>query len=89
MAKSAPAQPRSPWTFPFCPGPPNWELDWAAILAEFPRMRPMADCRQDPAWHIEGDVLAHTRLVCEAVVAIMLNAVLAAEAPLATSSAAT
>ena len=52
------------------PEPPGWELDWAAIHAEFAWMRPMADCQQDPAWHMEGDVLLHTRMVCEALVAM-------------------
>jgi putative nucleotidyltransferase with HDIG domain len=70
MAKPAPAQPRSPWTFPFCPQPPDWTLDWPAIQNEFAWLRSMADCRQDPAWHLEGNVLAHTRMVCKALVAM-------------------
>lgn len=33
-------------------------------------MGPMAGCQQDPAWHAEGDVLMHTKMVCEALVAM-------------------
>lgn len=70
MAKSAPAQPRSPWVFPFCPQPPGWELDWPAVQNDFAWIGPMADCQQDPAWHAEGNVLVHTKMVCEALVAM-------------------
>jgi predicted kinase len=56
------------WTFPFCPRPPDWRLDWQAIEGAFPWVRAMANCRQDPRWHAEGDVLVHTRMVCEALV---------------------
>lgn len=41
---------------------------WQAMLAEFPCLMELADVKQDPAWHAEGDVLEHTRRVCEAVV---------------------
>lgn len=70
MAKPTPAQSRSPWKFPFCPEPPGWELDWPAIQNEFSWMGPMAGCQQDPAWHAEGNVLMHTKMVCEALVAM-------------------
>lgn len=33
-------------------------------------MRSLADCPQDPRYHAEGDVLIHTKLVCEALVAL-------------------
>ncbi len=56
------------WTFPFCPTPPHWELDWPAIEQHFGCIRRMADCPQNPLYHAEGDVLIHTRLVCEALV---------------------
>jgi predicted kinase len=68
MAKPVTAQPRTPWSFPFCPEPPAWALNWEAIQTEFAWMEPMAGCQQDPAWHLEGDVLLHTRMVCEAMV---------------------
>jgi putative nucleotidyltransferase with HDIG domain len=55
------------WNFPFCPEPPQWSLDWDAITAEFDWVRAMDGCAQDPLWHAEGDVLTHTRMVCEAL----------------------
>ena len=56
-----------PWSFPFCPEPPGWTLDWAGIEAAFPPVAAMRGCPQDPELHAEGDVLTHTRLVCEAL----------------------
>lgn len=35
-------------------------IDWAESQ---PWCRAMADCRQDPEWHAEGDVWTHTKLV--------------------------
>jgi len=52
-----------------CPGPPGWRLDWDTVQADCPHLAPLADCPQDPQWHQEGDVLVHTRMVCEALVA--------------------
>jgi predicted kinase len=57
------------WAFPFCPEPPGWPLDWPAIESAFEWVRAMAGSPQDPLWHAEGDVLVHTRMVCEALVA--------------------
>lgn len=49
------------------PAPPDFNYDWRRIgespLA--PLLRDMARTRQNPAWHGEGDVAAHTRMVCE------------------------
>ncbi len=39
-------------------------LRWAE---EQPWARAMAACQQDAGWHAEGDVWAHTRMVCEAL----------------------
>jgi predicted kinase len=55
------------WRFPFCPEPPAWRLDWSAIIDRFSWIRAMQGCAQDPQWHAEGDVLTHTRMVCEAL----------------------
>ncbi len=55
------------WNFSFCPEPPQWSLDWDAIMAEFDWVRAMDGCAQDPLWHAEGDVSVHTRMVCEAL----------------------
>lgn len=56
------------WTFPFCPQPPVWKLDWDGIIARFAWVQAMEDCPQDPIWHAEGNVLIHTRMVCEALI---------------------
>lgn len=58
------------WTMPFCPQPGTWTLDWEGIVAEYPCVAAMAGCWQDPRWHAEGDVLIHTRRVCEALTAM-------------------
>ena len=50
--------------------PPNWTLDWASLQAEFDWLQSLQDCPQDPRYHAEGDVLTHTRLVCEALIAL-------------------
>src|SRR5437667_10891450 len=49
--------------------PPSWALDWPAIEERFAWMRALGSCPQDPTYHAEGDVLANTRLVAEALVA--------------------
>jgi predicted kinase len=56
--------------FPSCPRPPRWRIDWAAIEAAFPWTRRLAECRQDPVFHAEGDVWTHTRMVGEALAAL-------------------
>jgi putative nucleotidyltransferase with HDIG domain len=60
----------SRWSFPHCPQPPDWHLDWPAIEANFKWIREMRGCQQDPRYHGEGDVLTHTRMVCEALIAM-------------------
>jgi predicted kinase len=57
------------WTFAGCPVPPAYNLDFDALVRRYPMLSPMAACMQDPVWHAEGDVLTHTRMVCEALVA--------------------
>ena len=51
---------------------PGEPVRWQAILdsALRPWLLPMADTPQNPVWHGEGDVLTHTRMVCEALVAL-------------------
>jgi putative nucleotidyltransferase with HDIG domain len=58
------------WTLPQCPVPPLWSLDWAAILDAFPWLRALGGVPQSPVHHAEGDVLIHTRMVVEALVAL-------------------
>lgn len=52
---------------PWLPQPPAWRVDWPAILAACPWLAPLAGTPQDPAYHAEGDVLIHTRMVAEAL----------------------
>src|SRR5687767_664522 len=56
------------WCFPFCPEP-GGGVDWPAAEAAFPWLAALAGCPQDPTFHAEGDVLVHTRMVCDALVA--------------------
>jgi putative nucleotidyltransferase with HDIG domain len=58
------------WSFPYCPCESDWSIDWSALEAEFDWLRSLADCPQDPRYHAEGNVLIHTKLVCEALVAL-------------------
>ena len=58
------------WSFPHCPDAPNWTLDWSALQVEFDWLKSLENCPQDPRYHAEGDVLTHTRLVCEALISL-------------------
>ena len=42
-------------------------LDYAALHDAFDWVRNMAETRQDPHYHAEGDVWTHTRMVCDAI----------------------
>jgi len=59
------------WTFPGCPAPSDFSLpDWSVLLARFSWLRAMQNVPQDPAYHAEGDVLIHTRMVMETLLAL-------------------
>ncbi|BAZ30372.1 hypothetical protein NIES4074_28320 [Cylindrospermum sp. NIES-4074] len=58
------------WFFPDCPNEPDWLINWPALEAKFDWLLALADCPQDPRYHAEGNVLIHTKLVCEALVAL-------------------
>lgn len=51
------------------PGPPDWSIPWEAL--ERTCLGTLFSCMsaipQDPVYHGEGDVMAHTRLVCRAL----------------------
>lgn len=48
---------------------PGGSIDWEGAHAAFgPLLTRMGETQQDPRWHAEGDVLTHTRLVCEELV---------------------
>jgi putative nucleotidyltransferase with HDIG domain len=52
------------------PRPPDWRFDWDALYDEYPWVRSMAETEQDSVHHAEGDVWTHTRMVCEAMLAL-------------------
>lgn len=56
------------WTFPYCPTPPHWQLDWSGLERQFSWIRALGGVEQDPFYHAEGDVRVHTRMVVEALV---------------------
>jgi len=58
--------------FRLIPGPPSWTIPWNALEGTClsPFLSRMAHTRQNPIYHGEGDVLAHTRLVCQALAAL-------------------
>ncbi|HLO84434.1 MAG TPA: AAA family ATPase [Nostocaceae cyanobacterium] len=56
------------WSFPYCPNTSNLSIDWNSLEAEFDWLKSLADCPQDPRYHAEGNVLIHTKMVCEALV---------------------
>lgn len=56
------------WTFPLCPKAPDFKVEWGAIYNSFEWIRAMDGVPQNPEYHAEGDVLTHTKLVCEALV---------------------
>lgn len=56
------------WQFPTYQ--PNQPIDWDEIESRFQWFRDMKGVPQDPIWHAEGDVLTHTKMVVEALVAL-------------------
>jgi putative nucleotidyltransferase with HDIG domain len=58
------------WTFTHCPAPPDWRVDWLALLAAHPWLRALDGVPQSPIFHAEGDVLVHTAMVAQALAAL-------------------
>ncbi|MEM7726838.1 MAG: AAA family ATPase [Cyanobacteria bacterium P01_A01_bin.45] len=56
------------WVFPYCPHGDDWFIDWFGLERDFEWLRRLGNCPQDARFHAEGDVLTHTKLVCEALV---------------------
>lgn len=54
----------------FVPSGPEWSIDWEKIEnSELqPFFQKMKQTMQNPVWHGEGDVMTHTRMVCEELV---------------------
>jgi putative nucleotidyltransferase with HDIG domain len=68
------------WQFPGVPTGPEWRLDFAELVERFAWLRALGSCVQDTQWHAEGDVLTHTGMVMEALVAMSEWRALDAEA---------
>jgi predicted kinase len=59
------------WTFPECPTLPDVHMPaWSALQARFSWLRAMDGVPQSPVFHAEGNVLIHTRMVTEAMLAL-------------------
>lgn len=56
------------WKFPYYDV--NSKIDWDLIEQEFDWFRDMKNVPQDKVWHAEGDVMTHTKMVCEALVCL-------------------
>lgn len=54
------------------PSGPGWEIPWEKILASplGPVLRELESVPQNPRFHGEGDVLTHTKMVCQALCAM-------------------
>jgi predicted kinase len=52
------------------PCPAGDGFDWPALLALVPEITALAEVPQDPVHHAEGDVLTHTRMVCESLLTL-------------------
>ncbi|MBL8602590.1 MAG: AAA family ATPase [Myxococcales bacterium] len=50
--------------------PAHGALDWERLCARFQFLQTLVGVAQDPVHHAEGDVAVHTRMVCEALLAL-------------------
>lgn len=57
------------WHLPGTPLDEPWTVDWSGMTEQFPFVEALRDCPQSPEFHAEGDVLVHTGMVCDALVA--------------------
>lgn len=58
------------WSFPNSPTAPDYRLNWSALVAAHAWLQALDGVPQEPAFHAEGDVLIHTRMVAEALLAL-------------------
>jgi len=58
------------WIFSLAPKPPDFQVDWEGICARVELLAALGKCAQEREFHAEGDVLTHTRMVCEAMAAM-------------------
>jgi predicted kinase len=56
-----------PRNLPPAPAPPAWAAGFPELERLYPVLGTLAGVAQDPEHHGEGDVLVHTRMVCEAM----------------------
>jgi predicted kinase len=56
--------------FAFCPTAPDWSVPWDDMDRDYPFVRALAGCPQDPVHHAEGDVWIHTHMVCRELTAL-------------------
>jgi len=50
------------------PTAPGWLLEWDLCIRGFPVLIDLRGCVQEPAYHGEGDVETHTRMVCKSLI---------------------
>jgi predicted kinase len=60
----------SNWAFIHCPSPSNLQINWIAILAQFPALQTLSECQENPPNRAEGNVWMQTQLVCEILVSL-------------------
>ncbi|WP_010250099.1 AAA family ATPase [Acetivibrio cellulolyticus] len=51
----------------YCPTEPDWSINWEQLYGQFSWLKSMEGTLQDPVFHAEGDVLTHTKKVCESL----------------------
>lgn len=56
------------WVFTYCPI--DEKIDWDKICSRFNWLKAMGETPQNPNYHAEGDVLTHTKMVCESLVSM-------------------
>jgi putative nucleotidyltransferase with HDIG domain len=60
----------APWSFPGCPSPPDWRLDWQQLLKTHAWLKRLEGVPQEAEYHAEGDVLTHTCMVAQAMTSL-------------------
>jgi predicted kinase len=53
-----------------CPDAPEWRVPWEELDRQYPWVRALAGCPQNPSHHAEGDVWIHTGMVCAELAAL-------------------
>ncbi len=45
-------------------------INWLEVISEYPCLKTLKNCPQNPIYHAEGDVLTHTKMVVESLVSL-------------------